>query len=188
MFFCIHLVQFLHLSIAKVIFPRDWNSIRSSHRVCIVYNTSGFVACLTLLTGNLMIFHRADFQQVLLGHLISSCKTHCGKRLRTYTQRASEPIKLLFEDGTTATCDVLVGADGLKSAVRQTLMTEKAHLAQSEGRRAEAADCLASIDPLWSGTNSYRALIPVDRLRVECPSHRVLVQPIQVCVSTNFSG
>lgn len=46
--FCIHLVQFLHLSIAKVIFPRDWNSIRSSHRVCIVYSTSGFVACLTL--------------------------------------------------------------------------------------------------------------------------------------------
>lgn len=105
---------------------------------------------------------------------------YCGKRLRTYTQRASEPIKLLFEDGETAVCDVLVGADGLKSAVRKTLMTEKAHFAQSEGRRAEAADCFASIDPLWSGTNSYRALIPTDRLRAIYPNHRVLTQPMQV--------
>lgn len=135
----------------------------------------------TLITqGNLMLFHRSDFQQVLLRRLASSsCKTYCGKRLRTYTQRPSEPIKLLFEDGSTATCDVLVGADGLKSAVRQTLMTEKAHSAQSEGRRADAADCLASIDPLWSGTNSYRALIPADRLRALYPNHRVCTQPMQ---------
>jgi len=127
-----------------------------------------------------MVFHRSDFQQVLLRHLTSSCKTYCGKRLRTYTQQASEPIKLLFENGETAVCDVLVGADGLKSAVRKTLMTEKAHFAQSEGRRAEAADCFASIDPLWSGTNSYRALIPTDRLRAIYPNHRVLTQPMQV--------
>ncbi|KAJ3576558.1 hypothetical protein NP233_g350 [Leucocoprinus birnbaumii] len=134
----------------------------------------------TLITqGNLVMFHRADFQQVLLRRIASSCKMHCGKRLRTYTQRPSEPIKLLFEDGSTATCDVLVGADGLKSAVRQTLMTEKAHFAQSEGRRAEATDCLASIDPWWSGTNSYRVLIPADRLRAQFPNHRVLTQPMQ---------
>lgn len=127
-----------------------------------------------------MVFHRADFQEVLLKRLASSCKVHCGKRLRTYTQRPSEPIKLLFEDGSTATCDVLVGADGVKSAVRQTLMTEKAHIAQTEGRRAEAADFLASIDPLWSGTHSYRALIPADRLRAQYPNHRIFTQPMQV--------
>lgn len=133
-----------------------------------------------------MLFHRSDFQQVLLKRLASKCKTYCGKRLRAYTQRSSEPIKLLFEDGSTATCDVLVGADGLKSAVRKTLMTEKAHLAQSEGRRAEAADYLASIDPVWSGTNSYRALIPADVLRARCPNHRVFTQPMQVRLHGNL--
>ncbi|KXN84136.1 Salicylate hydroxylase [Leucoagaricus sp. SymC.cos] len=134
----------------------------------------------TLVTqGTLMVFHRSDFQQVLLRHLASSCRTYCGKRLRTYTQRPLEPIKLYFEDGSTATCDVLVGADGIKSVVRQTMMTEKAHLAQSEGRRAEAAECLASIDPMWSGNSSYRALIPAERLRAQHPNHRVFTQPMQ---------
>ncbi len=128
-----------------------------------------------------MTFHRADFQQVLLGRLTSSsCKTHCGKRLKAYTQRNSEPVKLLFEDGSTATCDVLVGADGVKSAVRKTLMTERAHLAQSEGRRAEAAESLASIDAEWSGTVSYRALIPADLLKSRYPNHRVFTQTVQV--------
>jgi len=45
--FYILLVQFLHLSIAKVISPRDWNSIHSLLRVCIVYSPSDSVAYLT---------------------------------------------------------------------------------------------------------------------------------------------
>ncbi|KAF9454477.1 FAD/NAD(P)-binding domain-containing protein [Macrolepiota fuliginosa MF-IS2] len=182
------------------IFPRPWEIIRKLDleeellRVTEIKRQEGPVRTFvyrksdgpegvefyTLVTqGTLMMFHRADFQQVLLGRLDSSCKTHCGKRLRTYTQRPSEPIKLLFEDGSTATCDVLIGADGVKSAVRKTFMTEKAHLAQSEGRRAEAADCLASIEPAWSGTNSYRTLISADLLRSRYPNHRVFTQPMQ---------
>ncbi|KAF7770266.1 hypothetical protein Agabi119p4_6240 [Agaricus bisporus var. burnettii] len=134
----------------------------------------------TLFTqGTLISFHRADFQQVLLRRLGSQYKIHCGKRLRAYTQRHNGPIKLWFEDGSAATCDVLIGADGLKSAVRKTLMTEKAQLAQSEGRRAEAADYLASIEALWSGTVSYRAVIPTEALRSRCPNHRVFTQPVQ---------
>lgn len=117
---------------------------------------------------------------MLLRRLGSQYKIHCGKRLRAYTQRHNGPIKLWFEDGSAATCDVLIGADGLKSAVRKTLMTEKAQLAQSEGRRAEAADYLASIEALWSGTVSYRAVIPTEALRSRCPNHRVFTQPVQV--------
>jgi salicylate hydroxylase len=139
-------------------------------------------------SGSLMLFHRADFQQALLSRLSSTYKTHCGKRLQAYNQLPNQPIQLLFEDGSTATCDVLIGADGLKSAVRKTLMTEKAQLAQSEGRRAEAADYLASIEARWSGTISYRALIPTEVLRSRCPNHRVFTQPVQVsfffCIST----
>lgn len=163
---------------------KELNSILSLQKVCQTPQQSVFIArdsCyFHLLSGSLVTFHRADFQQVLLRRLTSSCKTQCGKRLLTYTQRPSEPIKLLFEDGSTATCDVLIGADGLKSAVRKTLMTEKAHLAQVDGRRAQAADCLASIDPLWSGTNSYRALIPAELLKTRYPGHRVFNQPMQV--------
>ncbi|KAG2012183.1 salicylate hydroxylase [Coprinopsis cinerea AmutBmut pab1-1] len=134
----------------------------------------------TLVTkGNLMTFHRPDFQAALLRNLPKSCRVHCSKRLRAYVQHAAGPIEMLFEDGTTATCDVLIGADGLKSAVRRSMMTEKAQLAQSQKRWAEAAQYTACIEPLWSGVNAYRALIPAERLNARAPGHRVFTQPTQ---------
>lgn len=41
-----------------------------------------------------------------------------GKRFERYSQEGGA-ITLQFEDGTTAECDVLVGADGIRSRVRQ---------------------------------------------------------------------
>jgi salicylate hydroxylase len=72
---------------------------------------------------------------------------------------------------------VLIGADGLKSAVRRSLLGEKAKRAQSW---SEVADITASIEPTWSGTIAYRALIPADRLKSRQPNHRALTQPMQV--------
>ncbi|KAF9524405.1 salicylate hydroxylase [Crepidotus variabilis] len=129
--------------------------------------------------GHLMTFHRPDFQKVLLSHLPASYQIHCSKRLRSYYQRNGHPITLLFEDGTEATCDVLLGADGLKSAVRRSLLGEKVHRAQKEERWTDAADLTALIEPSWSGTNAYRALVPGDMLRSKHPNHRVLTQPTQ---------
>ncbi|KAF8880242.1 salicylate hydroxylase [Gymnopilus junonius] len=127
----------------------------------------------TLVTqGNLLTFHRADFQKVLLRKLPSTYKIHCRKP-------AGGPISLLFEDGTRSSCDVLLGADGLKSAVRRSFLGEKVQWAQSQNNWSEAADITALIEPSWSGTNAYRALIPADRLRQREPHHRVLTQPTQ---------
>ena len=116
---------------------------------------------------------------MLLSKLPPSYKITCSKRLRSYTQRLSGAIDLLFEDGTTSYCDVLVGADGLKSAVRRSLLTEKAQWAESENRWGEASDFIASIEPVWCGTNAYRALIPAERLKARFPGHRTLTQPTQ---------
>lgn len=127
-----------------------------------------------------MTFHRADFQKALLARLPASYRVHCSKRLRSYSQRQGGPISLLFEDGTATKCDVLLGADGLKSAVRRSLLGEKVLWAQGEGRWSEAADLTAVIEPSWSGTNAYRALIPGDKLKARYPNHRVLSQPTQV--------
>ncbi|RXW17572.1 hypothetical protein EST38_g8284 [Candolleomyces aberdarensis] len=134
----------------------------------------------TLVTkGNLMTFHRPDFQNALLQNMPRSTRIHCSKRLRSYIQRPTGPIELYFEDGTTATCDILIGADGLKSAVRRSMYTEKARIAQSEQKMREAMECEASIEPVWSGTNAYRALIPAERLSARYPGHRVFTQPTQ---------
>jgi salicylate hydroxylase len=137
--------------------------------------------------GTLMMFHRADFQRVLLRTLPNSCKTHYSKRLRSYKQRLSGPIEVLFEDGSTTTCDVLIGADGLKSAVRRTFLAEKAVWAKSEKRTAEVANINASVDPVWSGTNAYRALIPAERLRERAPDHQVFREPTQVSRQPAYS-
>lgn len=127
-----------------------------------------------------MFFHRADFQRVLLRRLPNSCKTHCSKRLRSYKQRLSGPIELLFEDGSTITCDVLIGADGLKSAVRRTFLSEKAEGALLEKRWSEVDNIKASVDPVWSGAIAYRAVIPTERLRARTPNHRSLREPTLV--------
>ncbi|KAL0954169.1 hypothetical protein HGRIS_005302 [Hohenbuehelia grisea] len=134
----------------------------------------------TLVTnGPLLTFHRADFQQVLLRRLPRTCRTYYSKRLRSYTQRASGTIDLSFEDGSSATCDVLIGADGLKSAVRKTLQTFQAQRACSEGRYKEEQDHLLAVDPTWSGQIAYRSVIPTDQLRARYPGHRVLEQQLQ---------
>ncbi|KIJ64716.1 hypothetical protein HYDPIDRAFT_175280 [Hydnomerulius pinastri MD-312] len=123
--------------------------------------------------GDLMRFHRADFHGVLLSYLPKSCKTHSGKRLVSYTQPtlpSNSPITLTFADGTTASCDVLVGADGIKSPVRGCMMRE---IAQNLSGEAATA-VLSCIDPIWSGTTAYRTLICADKLRALQPNHRAL--------------
>ena len=56
---------------------------------------------------------RITLRQVLLDGL----DVRFGKRFERYEQ--GDDITLHFEDGTTASCDVLVGADGIRSRVRE---------------------------------------------------------------------
>ena len=66
-------------------------------------------------------------------------------------------------DGTQVQCDLLVGCDGVRSAVRCTMY---AGLADStEGQRAQELRKLA--EPVWSGTVAYRGLIQSAKLPEE---------------------
>jgi hypothetical protein len=53
-------------------------------------------------------------------------------------------------------------------------------LAKSEEKWAEVAKINASVDPLWTGTIAYRALIPAEKLRAQAPDHPILTEPTQV--------
>ena len=78
-------------------------------------------------------------------------------------------MHLTFADGTAAECDVLVGCDGIKSAVRACMLPKMG---------------LKDLDsPRWGGTVAYRALIPVERLldSRDGTTHRTVSTPMMYC-------
>lgn len=138
------------------------------------------------LVGNVS-FHRADFLDVLASGLDKTVTTpHFSKRLASYSQPApaerepSRPdgVVLRFTDGSTATCDVLVGADGIHSATRKTLLEEAAALADP----GQAETLRGLKEPVWSGSVAYRAVVSGEALRRVNPGHRALTTPQNVCV------
>jgi len=133
--------------------------------------------------GGMMGFHRAELHEALLNSLSSSCRTLPSKRLESYVQRPGDPITLYFQDGSTATCDILLGADGVKSAVRKTMLHEAATRAESQHQNAEAVNLRDLSEPQFSGFFTYRTLIPAERLSSISSQHRALSSGVQVSYS-----
>ena len=134
----------------------------------------------TLLLGKSITVHRAEFHGVLLNRLPSRCCISSSKRLESYVKQLGTPIMLRFQDGSTATCDILIGADGLKSAVRKAMFQEAATWAESQHRNADATELRDMSNLRFSGVFSYRALIPAARLSSISPQHRAFSFPVQV--------
>lgn len=88
---------------------------------------------------------------------------HFSKKLGSYEQ-STTGVALSFEDGTTASADVLVGADGVGSATRKTMYAD---LARRDPTRADELVRLAV--PTWTGTYAYRALVDRARLPASAP-------------------
>ncbi|KAF4339045.1 monooxygenase FAD-binding [Fusarium beomiforme] len=68
-------------------------------------------------------FHRAHLHQALLENVPEGV-VHLGKTTVDVKADPDEGATLYFEDGTTATADIVIGADGLRSRVRKTFVPE----------------------------------------------------------------
>jgi 6-hydroxynicotinate 3-monooxygenase len=89
-----------------------------------------------------VIMHRGDLQ-VLLTSGLAPDTLKLGKRLVGIDEKGSS-LRLTFADGTGAAADLVVGADGINSHVREILMgAEK---------------------PVYTGYVAHRAIFPSDRL------------------------
>jgi len=73
--------------------------------------------------------HRAVLHNILLKH-IGNTKIHLNKKLKKLEQK-NDKVQLYFDDGSTHQAEIVIGADGLHSKVRQSLF------ANSEIRDAE---------------------------------------------------
>ncbi|MFE2964533.1 FAD-dependent oxidoreductase [Streptomyces sp. NPDC059340] len=71
--------------------------------------------------GNLAV-NRMTLRQILLAGLDKA--VHYGARLTHYDVNASGSVTAHFTDGTSATGDVLIGADGVNSAVRKQYLPQ----------------------------------------------------------------
>ncbi|WP_157961962.1 FAD-dependent monooxygenase [Acuticoccus kandeliae] len=90
-----------------------------------------------------MAFHRADLHD-MLHSAVDPDSFEMNKRLKGIEAREDDVV-LSFEDGTTVTVDAVVGADGLRSRVREHLFGPQ--------------------DPVYFGHVAYRAIVPSEAIR-----------------------
>jgi salicylate hydroxylase len=86
--------------------------------------------------------HRADLLAVISAGF-PAAHVHLGHRLVGLAERRDH-VEASFDNGARVACDVLVGADGIHSAVRAALFGEEA--------------------PVFAGCVAYRGLVPVERI------------------------
>ncbi|MDW7745550.1 salicylate 1-monooxygenase [Halomonas sp.] len=91
--------------------------------------------------------HRADFLEAIVENLPDGI-ARFGKRCVEVTQNA-EGATAHFSDGTTFSADILIGFDGIKSAVREHVLPPAQH---------------GDLGPFWSGTYAYRGMVPTQQL------------------------
>ena len=86
--------------------------------------------------------HRADLHRVLAAGVTPGCLA-LGRRLVGFDS-AGSGVVLRFADGSSATADVVVGADGIHSVVRREL--------------------LGAESPRFSGNSAWRGMVPAERV------------------------
>ena len=97
-----------------------------------------------------------------------------GKRILSFSPSPTGEITLQFEDESVASCDILVGCDGIKSTIRRQLYRA---LAKKDTRFS------SFIEPYFTGTIAYRGLISSGQMptSAEGGQHDALQRPMMVC-------
>jgi len=110
---------------------------------------------------------------------------HFRKRCVGFTTREdleADSVTIEFQDGTNATCDILVGCDGIKSAVRGQLLYRnntadvKETLGDTGHKNHGLQDSMRFIGTSFCGTVAYRALLDPAKLHEVDPRHPLLLE------------
>lgn len=90
--------------------------------------------------------HRADLHELLAGAVqgLKADAIHLNKRTTGFTE-TDDGVELAFDDGTSARGDVLLGADGVKSVIRDQIC--------------------GPVPATYTGDSAWRIVIPREKLR-----------------------
>ncbi len=83
------------------------------------------------------LIHRGDFIETFL-NVLPADRVHLGYRMETITDEGNR-ARLRFANGEQVSADLVIGADGIRSAVRKLLFSDA--------------------DPVFSGEHAYRVVI-----------------------------
>ncbi|KAF5384559.1 hypothetical protein D9757_006420 [Collybiopsis confluens] len=117
--------------------------------------------------------HRQQLLDLLLDHLPSHCRVHFGHRL-VACEENKDGVELRFLNGISTSFDIVIGADGLKSIVRQAVIGLKPHQDNYDEE-------IIREDILHTGQSAFRGLVPREKLVAINPSHRTLHTPTIYC-------
>ena len=92
------------------------------------------------------LIHRGDFIEALVG-VLPDGMVELGHKLERITDEGGSAT-LSFANGETATADLVIGADGIKSLVREQLFSQA--------------------QPVFAGEHAYRAVIDIDLAEGMC--------------------
>ena len=98
--------------------------------------------CTELYGAPHLTMHRADLQRILASGLPKEC-IHLGHRLTGIADHGDR-ADVEFANGSRTTADIVIGADGIHSAVREILFGAE--------------------DPQFAGCVAYRGLVPAERI------------------------
>lgn len=139
-----------------------------------------------IFAGSFLRYHRPDFLNVLVKHIPAWHQVYFSKRLASYTTDINEQTTLSFTDGSEARCDLLVGADGIKSVVRRILLTDASDMATAQGHVHKAGELQDAVHPEWTGVVAYRGLAPTAKLRAYREAHPELGDSIRIPEETSL--
>ncbi|MGH3761845.1 FAD-dependent monooxygenase [Actinophytocola sp.] len=153
--------------LAKVAVRPGAIQVRHGHDGSAITATTLGPACEQIYGSPYYTLHRSDLHQTLLESLPLGM-VHLGRRCVGVVEHGDR-VELEFADSTRVGADLVIGADGIRSAIRRHLTNDA---------------------PRFSGHCVYRGLVPAERTGDLFADPRVLIWmgPGQHCVAYPVSG
>lgn len=107
------------------------------------------------------VIHRADYLT-----LLQNAAQDAGVQIKLTSRVASvssDPPTLTLEDGTSLTADLIIGADGIRSGIRASILGEQ------------------DVLPIPSPNCAYRALVPREKMMTDPTTAALMTSPAANC-------